>query len=61
MAINEVYVLTEEELKRLLASQRAICSDNYINGYDVITAPEPELPKKLSEWDMMQKIFNKKY
>jgi len=59
MAINKVYVLTEKELKNLLQDQRSLCSDNYIQGLDVITAPEPKLPRQLNEWGIINKIFNK--
>jgi hypothetical protein len=61
MAINTVYVLTEEELKQLLTEQRVICSNNYINGSDVISSFTPELPRLLTEWEVIQKIFNKKH
>lgn len=60
MGINNVYILTEEELKQLLQDQRSFCSDNYVNGLDVISAKEPELPKKLTEWGTLHKIFSQK-
>ncbi len=57
MAINKFFVLTEEELKDLLHQQRILC----IGRVGMVeSTPEPKLPKKLSEWGVVNKIFRKK-
>jgi len=56
MAINKVYVLTEKELKDLLHQQRILCIGEVGR---VEYAPEPKLPKRLNEWGIINKIFNK--
>jgi len=56
VAIKSFYILTEEELKELLKKQRILCIGKKV----VLNSPEPILPKQLTEWEIINKIFNKK-
>lgn len=52
---TQLMFYTEDQVKELLKKQRMIC---FLANSSTIVTEEPELPKGLTEWQMMGRLFN---